>query len=85
MPDDLVEAPEPILARLVERQLAQKSVIRAVGPEDELVALGLTSVDMLGLMLAIESEFGLTIPPTDITPENFHSVAALAMLVRRLG
>jgi acyl carrier protein len=38
-------------------------------------------MDMVNLMLAIEAEFDFTIPQSDITPENFQSVASLNRLV----
>ena len=48
--------------------------------------LGLNSIKMVSLMLAIETEFELTIPQDDITPENFSSIATVeAMIDRILG
>jgi acyl carrier protein len=35
-------------------------------------------------MLAVEVEFGITIPQSDITPDNFRSVASVEALVARL-
>jgi acyl carrier protein len=32
-------------------------------------------------MLAIEAEFDLTFAPSDITPENFRSVASIGALI----
>jgi acyl carrier protein len=40
---------------------------------------------MINLMLAVEAEFGMMIPPTDITPENFRSVSSIGSMVARLG
>jgi acyl carrier protein len=42
---------------------------------------GLTSMDMVNLVLAVESEFDLMIPETSITPANFRSVAAISTLI----
>ena len=50
-------------------------------PTTLLVDVGLTSMDMVNLMLAVEAEFDFTIPQPDITPENFQSVATLERLV----
>jgi acyl carrier protein len=36
------------------------------------------------LMLTVEAEFDLTIPQSDITPENFQSIASIAALIQRL-
>ncbi|MDR3511647.1 MAG: phosphopantetheine-binding protein [Caulobacteraceae bacterium] len=46
---------------------------------------GLTSLDMVNLMLAVEAEFDLEIPQAQMTPENFRSVAAIERLVDRLA
>jgi acyl carrier protein len=34
-------------------------------------------------MLAVELEFDIAIPQSDITPENFHSLASIESLVSR--
>ncbi|CCE07468.1 putative Acyl carrier protein (ACP) [Bradyrhizobium sp. STM 3843] len=66
---------------LVREILAQNSVSVALSPEALLVDVGLTSMDMVNLMLAVEAEFDFTIPQELITPENFQSVATLERLV----
>ena len=66
---------------LVREILAQNSVSVELSPEALLVDVGLTSMDMVNLMLAVEAEFDFTIPQELITPENFQSVATLARLV----
>jgi acyl carrier protein len=38
---------------------------------------------MVNLMLAVEIEFDIAIPQSDITPENFHSLASIEALVSR--
>jgi acyl carrier protein len=50
----------------------------------DLVDVGMTSVDMVSLMLAVEAEFDVLIPPPDITPQNFRSVATIDALLCRL-
>jgi acyl carrier protein len=75
---------ERILA-LVEAILEQNSIASEVRPDSRLVDVGLTSMDMVNLMLGVEAEFDLTIPQSEITPENFQSVIALeAMIVSQL-
>ena len=69
------------IARLVRDILAQNSIAAAVSPEAKLVDIGLTSMDMVNLMLSIEAEFDFTIPQELITPENFLSVATLERVV----
>jgi acyl carrier protein len=51
--------------------------------EQQLSDLGVSSLKMVNLMLAVELEFDIAIPQSDITPENFHSVAAIQSLVVR--
>ena len=45
---------------------------------------GLSSLDTVNLMLAVEGEFDLFLPQVEMTPENFRSVLAIATLVDRL-
>jgi acyl carrier protein len=69
---------------VVQRLLKERSIDRLVGSEDDLRDVGLTSMDMVNLVLAVESEFDLMIPETSITPANFRSVAAISSLVGAL-
>jgi acyl carrier protein len=39
---------------------------------------------MVNLMLAVELEFDIAIPQSDITPENFQSVNAIQALVEKM-
>jgi hypothetical protein len=52
--------------------------------DQQLSELGISSLKMVNLMLAVELEFDIAIPQSDITPENFHSVAAIQALVVRM-
>ena len=49
----------------------------------QLSDLGISSLKMVNLMLAVELEFDIAIPQSDITPENFHSLASIEALVAR--
>jgi acyl carrier protein len=71
------------LLALVKSILMQNAITADLEPATLLVDVGLTSMDMVNLMLAIEAEFDFTIPQGDITPENFQSVATLQRLVVR--
>jgi acyl carrier protein len=72
------------VTKLVRRILAARSITRAFTPHDDLREVGLTSLDMVNLVLAVESELAVTIPETEITPTNFRSVAAIEALVQVL-
>jgi len=66
---------------LVETILKQNSIAVQVDPESRLVDVGLTSMDMVNLMLGVEAEFDFTIPQCQITPENFQSVKTLERMI----
>ena len=68
---------------LVKVILEQNAISAEVTPEALLVDVGLTSVDMVNLMLGVEAEFDFTIPQDEITPENFQSVETLQRMVLR--
>ena len=69
------------LLALVKSILKQNAITAEVEPNTLLVDVGLTSMDMVNLMLAVEAEFDFTIPQSEITPENFQSVASLEKMV----
>lgn len=69
------------LLALVKSILKQNAIAADVEPATLLVDVGLTSMDMVNLMFAVEAEFDFTIPQSDITPENFQSVETLTRLV----
>lgn len=46
--------------------------------------LGMSSLKLVNLMLAIEAEFDLSIPQREITPENFDTLERIEALVKRL-
>ena len=65
------------LTDLVADILKRNGIDRPVDGNADLVSQGVTSVDMVQLMLAIEAAFDITIPQSGITPENFRSVATI--------
>jgi len=69
------------LLALVRSILDQNAILADLDPQTLLVDVGLTSMDMVNLMLAVEAEFDFTIPQAEITPENFQSVETLGRLV----
>ena len=80
------EAREDRFARvlaLVDNLLAKKGR-PAADPGQDLREAGLSSLDTVNLMLALEGEFDLFIPQGEMTPENFRSAGAIAALIDRL-
>jgi acyl carrier protein len=69
---------------LVQERLARRAITKPVAADDDLRESGISSLDMVNLMLAVEAEFGLTIPEADMTPANFRSIAAIEALVASL-
>jgi acyl carrier protein len=71
------------LLALVRSILDQNAIVADLDAQTRLVDVGLTSMDMVNLMLAVEAAFDFTIPQAEITPENFQSVETLGRLVAR--
>ena len=69
------------IVALVKGILEQNSIAVEVTPSALLVDIGLTSMDMVNLMLGVEAEFDFMLPQEEITPENFQSVDTLVRLV----
>jgi acyl carrier protein len=54
----------------------------APGEEDDLLDSGVDSVGMMTLVLFVEQEWQVTVPPEDVVLENFQSIAAIERYVR---
>jgi acyl carrier protein len=72
------------LVELVGELLAKRSITRAVSIDEPLTQAGLSSIDMVNLMLAVEAEFNIMIPAPEITPENFRSIASVEALIAKI-
>jgi acyl carrier protein len=75
---------EERIATAVRRLLADRGVTRPFTAHEELRDVGLTSLDMVNLVLAVEAELTVSIPEAEITPANFRSVATIEALVTGL-
>jgi acyl carrier protein len=75
--------PDRIIAMVYEK-LAKHGFDGTVSHDDELREIGLSSLDMVNLMLRVEAVYNLQIPDADMTPGNFRSVARIEKLVVRL-
>jgi acyl carrier protein len=65
--------------------LARRAITLSVGGPQDLRDAGLSSLDLVNLMLAIEAEFDIEIPQADMTPDNFRSIEAINALVAALA
>jgi len=72
------------LIDLIRQILGPPAASRPLPIDARLSELGMSSIKMVNLMLAIEVEFNLTIPQAEITPDNFESIVSVEQLVRRL-
>jgi acyl carrier protein len=72
------------LQRLVAQILGKPEGAPTLPVEGRLSELGMSSIEMVNLMLAVEGEFDVSISQKDITPDNFRSVASVEALVLKL-
>ncbi len=77
-------SPEQRITAAVRRLLADRGITRPFTAQEDLREVGLTSLDMVNLVLAVEAELTVSIPEAEITPANFRSVATIEALVTRL-
>ncbi len=59
--------------------------LRLIGLDEDLRSMGLTSMGMVKLMMAVEVAFNISVPDDDLHPDNFRSVRAIEALVARLS
>lgn len=67
---------------IVGQFIAQQDQIER---DQDLQELGLTSMQMVNLMLSIEAEFDLTIPSGKLVPSNFRTIENIENLLRELA
>ena len=69
---------------LIHGILVAHSIRRRVLADDNLRDVGLTSLDMVSLVLLVEAEFDVRIPEVEITPANFRSIRAIGVMIATL-
>ena len=86
MPAPAVEGAvdDPVVA-IVREILERRQIDRPILVDADLREIGLTSLDLVNLMLSVETEFGCKIPDADMTLQNFRSVAAIHALLNALA
>lgn len=72
------------LLGLVKQILMKNLITHSLTIHDSLTEAGLTSLDMVDLMLTVEAEFDILFPASEITPENFYSIATIETLIVKL-
>lgn len=69
------------LKRYVSEQLLSDRGL-AIRDDDDLLDSGIDSVGMMSLVLFIEEEWQVAVPPEDVVLENFQSIAAIESYLR---
>jgi acyl carrier protein len=81
MSDSNARSVESRIAAIVQRLLAQHSIDHVAGVDEDLRQAGLSSLDMVTLVLSVEDEFDLMVPEASIMPANFRSIATIGHLI----
>ncbi len=84
MTDTTATTAEQRISAAVTSLLSPRYRNRDLGPADDLRKSGLSSLDLVKLVLKLEQEFQLVIPETVITPQNFSTIAAIDGLISGL-
>jgi acyl carrier protein len=78
------QPPREAIRALVKGILAAQGQNEPFSDDDTLAEIGIGSVDMVALLLAVESSFDLEVPQHEITIDVFRSISTLDAMVRRL-
>lgn len=73
------------IAEMARDALNESAPSTAIGLDEDLRSMGLTSMGMVKLMMAVEVAFNISVPDDDLHPDNFRSVRAIEALVARLA
>jgi acyl carrier protein len=85
MADGSLTASNARICGIVRTMLTKRDFHGTLDVAQPLGDAGLTSLDMVNLMLAVEAEFDLEIPQDEMTPENFRSIETIERLVGALA
>jgi len=72
------------VASIVHRLFEEQGFNRPIGFDDDLADKGITSADMVNLMLSVEEEFCIKFPDREMRPANFRTISSIDALVRAL-
>lgn len=72
------------LLALIRQILGPPAASRPLPIDARLSELGMSSLKMVSLMLALEVQFDLAIPQAEISPENFDSIGSVEALIVKL-
>lgn len=72
------------LLTIIGQILGKAAEAQSLPVDERLSEMGMSSIKMVNLMLAVEVEFDLSIPQNEITPDNFRSVISIETMLGRL-
>jgi acyl carrier protein len=84
MPERANSATQDRVAGIVRRLLWEQGLDRPIGDDDDLAENGLSSTDMVHLMLSVEAEFSIRFADREMRPANFRTISRIHALVRLL-
>ena len=77
--------PEQIVRRFLADHVLTAPELARIGRDDHLLKNGiLNSLTLTHLILALEEQLGISIPPSDFDPDNFQSIRTICDLVERM-
>ena len=78
-------ATETILKDYVEHQLRMQGDDVSVAPDDDLFDVGFDSIAYVRLIAFIKKTFDFDVPPLDVTPDRFGTLASISGYLKASG
>lgn len=76
---------EDRIREILSKVARLQSSVSDLGPDDDLYAVGLSSLASVNVMLAIEEEFDVEFPDELLTRRSFQSISSLTSVVMGLS
>lgn len=77
---DLITIENSLIKFLLDNILAEGFTLSA---DQDLSEIGIDSYSIVEIVLFIERKFGFVLPDTDLKPENFKDIQAIAIIINR--
>ena len=77
--------PESLVRRFLGEHVLTSTELARIGREDHLLKTGvLNSLTLTHLVVSLEEDLDIQIPPSEFDPENFQSIQSICELVERV-
>ena len=73
------------ISKIVHELVTRRQLPLPIRTDQSLREIGLKSLDLVNMMLAIEEEFGIEIPQHQLTMDNFQSIVAIERLLSEVA